>query len=82
MTHDRYTSPHAELQLLLRQIGELSPRHRRSPVFTSRNAAERIIAVSATATGAEVALTPVWALDPDDLTESEIVAWTVTSLPN
>lgn len=51
-------------------------------MFSSRDAAEHVIAISATATGREVALTGVWRINHDDLTASDIAAWTVTALVN
>lgn len=76
------TSPHAGLQVLLSQLGRLSPRRRAVPTFSDRDAAEHVIAISASATGTRVALAPIWAIDHENLVDSEIVAWTVAPQVN
>lgn len=82
MTENKLNSPHPALQTVLSQLGRLSVRRGTTPIFSSRDAAEHVIAISATATGRDVALTGVWTIDHEDLTSSEIVAWTVTSMVN
>lgn len=82
MNEDKITSPHGDLQAMLSQLGRLSPRRRVAPAFTDRQAAEQIVAVTATAAQSPLALAPVWAINHDDLVDSEIVAWTVVTNPN
>lgn len=82
MTEDKVASPHACLQSVLAQLGRLNPHLRIGPMFADRNTAEHIIAITATTSEQEVALTPVWDIDHGDLLASEIVAWTVTTSTN
>lgn len=82
MTEQKFATHHGRLQSMLSHLGKLSPRRTNVPMFSSRDAAEHVIAISATATGKEVALTPVWGIDHDDLIGSEVIAWTVTGTLN
>ena len=75
-------SPHADLQTALSHLGRLNPRTRKAPAFSNRDAAEHVIAISAQATGRDVNVTPVWVIDHGSLTDSEIIAWSVTDRMN
>lgn len=78
MNEEKISSPHAELQTLLPRLGAMSPNAEWRPAFESRDQAEGLIAAAATEEGRELFLNPVWAIDHDDLANSEIVGWSVT----
>ncbi len=79
MTDQKMANEHGRLQSMLGHLSTLSPRRQRVPMFASRDTAEHVIAISTIATGTEVALTPVWLIDHDDLIGSDVIAWTVTT---
>jgi hypothetical protein len=56
----------------------MSPEAHWRPAFEEREEAEKLIAAVATEEDRELFLNPVWAIDHEDLTNSQIVGWSVT----
>jgi hypothetical protein len=82
MNEEKITSPYAELQALLPRLRDVSPNAQWRPAFEDRDEAESLIAVVATEEERELFLNPIWAIDHDDLTHSQIVGWSVTDSVN
>ena len=77
MDEQRIQSPHAALQSMLPRLSTLGPSADWRPVFRERGHAERLIAIADQIDGRDLHLSPIWAVNHDDLTGSQIVAWTV-----
>lgn len=82
MNEEKITSPHAELQSLLPRLGAVSPSANWRPAFEEREEAENLIAAAASDEDRELFLNPVWAIDHADLTNSQVVGWSVTENVN
>lgn len=73
----RVQSPYPALQALLPRLAHLNPSRKNDPIFRQRDEAEFFIR-SLSAEAPTHVLTPVWALDHNDLQSSTILSWSVT----
>lgn len=78
-TSNKIQSPHPSLQAILSNLRTLSEENQRArPIFDNRAKAQLFIDIQGRDGRAKLWLTPVWRIDHDDLTNSEIQAWSVT----